>query len=273
MKEYDLIVIGSGVGMRLLGLAHEQGIKVAVIERGPMGGTCLNRGCIPTKVLTYLADIIMQAEHLNDLGVKIKVEEIDYPGIMKRMREHVDGISDKQMKSVDEDEKIDRYHGTGVFIEDYVIEINGERITAPNIIIASGSRPLLPPIKGLDEVDYLTNDEALRLMEQPQSMLIIGGGYVATEFGHFFSAVGTDVTIIGRNRYLVKNEDPDVSDLLKEELSKRMLVHTNFEVIEVKEKDGLKTVIAQNRATNEMKEFTGDVLLVAAGRRSNSDLL
>ncbi|MGY5855499.1 MAG: dihydrolipoyl dehydrogenase [Candidatus Thorarchaeota archaeon] len=272
MKEYDLIIIGSGVGMRLLGLAHEKGIKVAVIERGPMGGTCLNRGCIPTKILTYLADIIVQAEHLKDLGVKIKVEEIDYPGIMKRMRDHVDGISNRQMNMVEEDEKIDRFEGIGVFVKDYVIEVNGQRITAPKIIIASGSRPLIPQIKGLDDVDYLTNDEALRLMEQPKSLLIVGGGYVATEFGHFFSAVGSDVTIIGRNKYLVKNEDSDVSELLKDELSKRMQVYTNYEVIEVKEKEGLKIAVARNRENGKEEEFGGDALLVAAGRRSNTDL-
>jgi len=273
MKEYDLIIIGSGVGMRLLGLAHEKGIKVAVIERGPMGGTCLNRGCIPTKILTYLADIIVQAEHLKDLGVKIKVEEIDYPGIMKRMRDHVDGISNRQMNMVEEDEKIDRFEGIGVFVKDYVIEVNGQRITAPKIIIASGSRPLIPQIKGLDDVDYLTNDEALRLMEQPKSLLIVGGGYVATEFGHFFSAVGSDVTIIGRNKYLVKNEDSDVSELLKDELSKRMQVYTNYEVIEVKEKEGLKIAVARNRENGKEEEFGGDALLVAAGRRSNTCLL
>ena len=143
------------------------------------------------------------------------------------------------------------------------MEIDGEKIKAPNIIIAAGSRPLIPEIKGLDKVEYLTNDGALHLMEQPKSMLIIGGGYIATEFGHFFSAVGTDVTIIGRNQYLVKNEDPDVSDILKQELSKRMNVHTNHEE---------KVVIAKDRETGSTKEFRGEVLLVAAGRRSNADL-
>ena len=233
MKEYDIIVIGSGAGMSIASGAYEQGLKVAVIENGPMGGTCLNRGCIPTKILTYVADIITQAKHLEKLGVEVKIEKIDYPWIMKRMRDEVDGDSRKQGESVDAAEGIDWYKGTGAFVDDYTMEIDGERIKAPNIIIAAGSRPLIPDIKGLDKVQYVTNDGALHLMEQPKSMLIVGGGYIATEFGHFFSAVGTDVTIIGRNQYLVKNEDPDVSDILKQELSKRMNVHTNHEVIEV----------------------------------------
>jgi len=273
MKEYDLIVIGSGVGMRILGLANQQDVRVAVIEKGAMGGTCLNRGCIPTKILTYPADIIIQAEHLKDIGVKVKVEDIDFPSIMKRMREHVDGMSDRQSGMISEYDNIDLYRGIGVFTGDQILEVNGTKLTAPNIIIASGSRPLIPEIKGLDEVEYLTNDEALRLMEQPKSILIVGGGYVAAEFGHFFSAVGTEVTIIGRNKYLLKNEDHDVSDLLKEELLKRMKVFTNCEVVEVKEEKGFKIALAKNRDTNEIEEFSGEVLLLASGRRSNTDLL
>ncbi|MGY5870785.1 MAG: dihydrolipoyl dehydrogenase [Candidatus Thorarchaeota archaeon] len=272
MKNYDLIVIGSGAGMNVASAAYERGMKVALVEHGPMGGTCLNRGCIPTKILVYVADIIVQAQHLESLGVKIKIESIDYPAIMKRMRDEVDGSSQSQGKSVDAAEGIDWYKGTGKFVDDYTVEIEGEKIKAPNILIAAGSRPLVPDIKGLENVEYLLNDEALHLMEQPKSMIIVGGGYIATEFGHFFSAVGTDVTILGRNPYLVKNEDPDISEILREELSKRMNVKTNHEVIEVKEESGLKIVIARNRDTGETTEYKGEVLLIAAGRRSNADL-
>ncbi|MHA1948842.1 MAG: dihydrolipoyl dehydrogenase family protein [Candidatus Thorarchaeota archaeon] len=273
MKEYDLIIIGSGVGLRLLGKANDRGFRVAIIERGPSGGTCLNRGCIPTKILTYVADVIMEAEHLKELGVEVTIDKIDYPWIMQRMRERVESMSKGQEEWMASEENVDFYHGTGFFVDEYVIEVNGEILTAPNIIIASGSRPLIPNIKGLDKVEYLTNDGALHLMEKPKSMLIVGGGYVATEFGHFFSAVGTDVTIIGRNPYLVKNEDTDVSELLRDELSKRMNVHVNHEVVEVLERDGFKIVKAVNRETGEEIEFKGEFLLIAAGRRSNTDLL
>ena len=273
MKEYDLIIIGSGVGLRLLGKAINEGFSVAIIERGATGGTCLNRGCIPTKILTYVADVIIEAEHLEELGVIFKIDKIDYPMIMKRMRDRVDGMSGEQANWIESKENIDLYRGTGFFVGEYIVEVNGEKLTAPNIIIASGSRPLIPNIKGLDNVDYITNDGALHLMEQPKSMLIVGGGYGATEFGHFFSAVGTDVTIIGRNPYLVKNEDPDVSELLRQELSKRMNVHVNHEVIAVDEKDGSKIVRAINRETGNQVEFKGEVLLIASGRISNTDLL
>ena len=272
MKEYDLIVIGSGAGMNIVSEAYQQGLRVAVVEHGPMGGTCLNRGCIPTKILTYVADIVTQAKHLKELGVEVEIKKINYPWIMKRMREEVDGDSTMQGESVDSAEGLDWYKGTGAFVDDYTIEIDGEKIKAPNIIIAAGSRPLIPDIKGLDKVEYLTNDEALHLMEQPKSMLIVGGGYIATEFGHFFSAVGTDVTIIGRNKYLVKNEDHDVSEILKAELSQRMNVFTDHEVIEVKEENGEKIIIAKNRETGSTVEFRGEVILMASGRRSNADL-
>ncbi|TFG31394.1 dihydrolipoyl dehydrogenase [Candidatus Thorarchaeota archaeon] len=272
MKEYDLIVIGSGAGMNIASAAYDRGLNVAVIEHGPMGGTCLNRGCIPTKILTYVADIIVQTKHLEDLGVKTKIEHIDYHAIMQRMRDEVDGSSKQQGDSVDSAEGIDWYKGTGEFIDDYTLEINGEKIKSENIIIAAGSRPLIPDIKGLENVDYLTNDEALHLMEQPKSMIIVGGGYIAAEFGHFFSAVSTEVTIIGRNPFLVKEEDSDISEILREELSKRMNVLTNHEVIEVKEDEGTKVVIARNRSTGETSEHSGEVLLIAAGRRSNADL-
>jgi mycothione reductase len=272
MRKYDLIVIGSGAGMNVASAAYERGLSVAVVEHGPMGGTCLNRGCIPTKILTYVADVMIEAKNLENLGVRVKIEDIDYPWIMRRMRNEVDSSSKEQGDSVDQAEGIDWYKGTGSFVDDYIIEVNGERIKAPNIVIAAGSRPDIPEIKGLEQVGYLVEDDALHLMEKPDSMLIVGGGFIAAEFGHFFSAVGVDVTIIGRNERLVKTEDADISDILKMELSKRMKVLTNHEAVEAKEVDGKKVIVARDRKTGELKEFKGDVILVAAGRRSNADL-
>jgi len=273
MLKYDIIVIGSGAGLRIAFAAQQRNMKVAIIENGPFGGTCLNRGCIPTKILTSVADYIVQLDALNSLGVKTKIESIDYTWIMKRMRKKVDDWSIDQAKELDEIKGVDWYRGTGKFLEDYVIEINDIRITADNIFISAGSRPFIPDIKGLNEIDYVTSDQALHLMEQPKSIIIIGGGYIAAEFGHFFSAVGTDVTILGRNQYLIKDEDNDASELLREQLSKRMTVEINHEVIEIKEEAGIKIAIARNRVTKETKEFKGEVILIATGRRSNVDLL
>ncbi|MHA1903492.1 MAG: dihydrolipoyl dehydrogenase [Candidatus Thorarchaeota archaeon] len=272
MKEYDVIVIGSGAGMAIASAAYEQGMKVAVVENGPMGGTCLNRGCIPTKILTYVADVIVELEHAERVNLKAKVEEVDFPALMQRMRHETYGDAVEMGKSINRAEGLDWYNVTGEFIKDYTMKVGDETIKAPHIFIVAGSRPNIPDIKGLDKTEYLTNKTVLELTEQPKSMIIIGGGYISTEFGHFFSAIGTDVTIIGRNPYLVKEEDTDVSELLKEELSQRMNVLTNHESIEISESNGLKKVVARDQESGEKKEFHAEAILMATGRRSNADL-
>ncbi len=273
MKKYDVIVVGSGAGMSIASAAYERGMKVAVVEHGPMGGTCLNRGCIPTKILTYVADLIVQTEHMEKLGVKARIEEIDFGRIMDRMRHEVQGDSKMQGDSVDAAVGLDWYKETGEFVKDYTLRVGNEEITAPNIFIVSGERPFIPPIEGIEEISFLDSKTALDLTEKPKSMVIIGGGFIAAEYGHFFSAVGVDVTIVGRNQYLVKQEDHDISELLKQELSKRMSVHTNKEAIRVYEKDGMKFVVTKDKSSGEEREFKGEVVLVASGRIPNSDLL
>jgi dihydrolipoamide dehydrogenase len=188
------------------------------------------------------------------------------------MRKEVDSSSQQQGDSVDAADGLDWYRSVGEFIDDYTMEVEGKKIRSNSIIIAAGSRPLIPKIKGIDEVKYLTNDEALHLMEKPESLIIVGGGYIAAEFGHFFSAMGAEVTIIGRNQYLVKNEDHEASEILREALAERMNVYTNHEVIEAKEENGQKIVLAKDRETGETKKFKGQHLLIATGRRSNADL-
>lgn len=273
MEEYDIVVIGAGSGIRIAFSAQQRGLKVALVESGPIGGTCLNRGCIPSKILTSIADYIVQLDALSSLGVKTSIESIDYQGIMKRMRKKVDDWAIRQGKEVNETNGIDWFEGIGEFVNKNTISVNCKKIHAKHIFITSGSRPLIPNIKGLEDTEYVTSDEAFHLMEQPKSIIIIGGGYVAAELGHFFSAIGTKVTILGRNGYLIKNEDNDVSELLREQLSKRMIVETNTEVIEVKQKNATKIAVAKKKDTGEIKEFEAEILLVAAGRQSNTDLM
>ena len=273
MKEYDVIVIGSGAGMNVASAAYERGMKVAVVEHGPMGGTCLNRGCIPTKILTYVADLIVQTEHMEKLGVKARIEEIDFQGIMNRMRNEVQSDSKMQGESVDAAEDLDWYKETGEFIRNYTLKVGEEEIKAPNIFIVSGERPFIPPIEGLESIGYLDSKTALDLTERPCSMIIVGGGFIAAEYGHFFASVGVDVTILGRNPFLVKKEDNDVSELLKRELRKRMKVVTNHEVIRAFERNDMKVVVTKDRENNEETEYEAEVILIAAGRIPNSDLL
>lgn len=273
MKEYDVIVIGSGAGMNVAANAVNAGMRVAVIEHGPMGGTCLNNGCIPSKILLYPADVIRSLQESSKLGIKASVNDIDFQWIMNRMRNYVGKDSKEMEKGASHVESLGLYRQTGEFIGDYKMKVGKEKITAPKIIIASGSRPLIPPVEGLQETGYLDNISVLNLKRPPKSLIIMGGGYIACEYGHFFSAMGTQVTILGRNPRLLKNEDPEISEIVKGRFSQYAKIYTGYEAVKVGKEGGLKFVLAKNRQDNKPYKFTAQEIMVAAGRRSNSDLL
>ncbi|HII06758.1 MAG TPA: dihydrolipoyl dehydrogenase [Methanotrichaceae archaeon] len=273
MKNYDLIVIGSGAGMIIASRGIRAGMKVALVDHGPMGGTCLNNGCIPSKVLIYPADAIRALEAAKAVGVEGRVEKVDFDLIMKRMHSIVDEGRRGMEKSAEGTENLDWYRGWGEFVGDLEMKVGEETITAPKIAIASGSRALVPPIPGLEEAGYLDNISVLALKRPPKSLTILGGGYIACEFGHFFSAVGTEVTILGRNHHLLKNEDTEISDIVKTRLSRHVNVKTGHEVVKVEWEDGKKVVSALDRDADEIREFAADEVMVALGRRSNSDIL
>jgi mycothione reductase len=273
MKKYDAIVIGSGCGMNIVEEALGHGLKVALVDRGPLGGTCANLGCIPSKMLIFAADRIAEIQEAKKLGIEAEIRNIDFGFIMERMRKSLRENQEHMRQGIAEAENLDFYEGEGQFVDDYTIEVNGETIKGDKVFIASGSRPLIPPIKGLDGVDYLTNETALQLKERPESLIIIGGGYIAVEYGHFFAAVGTKVTMLEMADRLVLAEEPEISKLLKKELSQRMDVNTSVQAEEVKGNGRSVTVIVNDLKAGRKKEFTAQRILVAVGRRSNADLL
>jgi mycothione reductase len=273
MKKYDAIVIGSGCGMNIVEEALGHGLKVALVDRGPLGGTCANLGCIPSKMLIFAADRIAEIQEAKKLGIEAEIRNIDFGFIMERMRKSLRENQEHMRQGIAEAENLDFYEGEGQFVDDYTIEVNGETIKGDKVFIASGSRPLIPPIKGLDGVDYLTNEAVLQLKERPESLIIIGGGYIAVEYGHFFAAVGTKVTMLEMADRLVLAEEPEISKLLKKELSQRMDVNTSVQAEEVKGNGRSVTVIVNDLKAGRKKEFTAQRILVAVGRRSNADLL
>ncbi len=275
MKEYDVVAIGTGSAMGIIsGLLDkgENSLRIAVVEKDTPGGICLTRGCIPSKLILYPAEMVSYIENAKKFGIDAKIENIDFTYIMKRMRkkigEDVSGIKN----GLEKNRHIDFYNTTGKFVDDYTMKVGSSTIHGEKFILCSGSRPLIPPIKGLKEIDYLTSESFLKLKKLPISMIIIGGGYIAAEYGFFLSKMGSDVTIIGRNPQLVPGEEGNISSLLKHELSRDMKIYTGYEVVSLEKKGNEKVVNAVGRNDETIRLAAQDIL-IATGRKSNSDIL
>ena len=273
MTKYDVMVIGTGAGAIIAENALSHGMSVALVDKGPLGGTCLNLGCIPSKMLVYPADRIVEIEQAKKFGIHAEIHEIDFGAIMQRMRMKVRMGEQHVREAIRLSDGLDFYEGEGHFVADSTLEVKGKKISAKKIFIAAGARPVVPAGVGLEDVGYLTNESVLGLKERPLSMIIIGGGYIAAEYGHFFAAMGTKVTIIQRNKRLLPQEEPELSELLLGEMRKRMEVRTATEVVRVKAVEGGCLVTGKEALSGETKEFSAQTVLVVAGRRSNADLL
>ena len=273
IEQYDVIVIGSGSGASIVEAYLYQGAKVAQVDRGPLGGTCLNVGCIPSKMLIFVADRAMEIQESKKLGIDAQVKSIDFRAIMQRMRSTVDETRSHIREAIQQTEALDFYEEEGRFVSDYTLQVGTKRIRGQKIFIACGARPFIPPIKGIDEVEYLTNESVFQLRQRPESLLIVGGGYIGAEFAHFFAAMGSRVILVGRNTRLVPDEEPEISELLKEKMARRMDVRTNAEVVEVKKKEKGYLVTAEEGDSNHREKFVAEKIMIAAGRKSNADLL
>jgi mycothione reductase len=272
-KEYDIVIIGSGAGASLIEDALSHGKSVALVDRGPAGGTCLNVGCIPTKLIVYPADRIMEIREAGRFGIQAAVSRVDFAAIMDSMRSHVKKSSDRMQKALKESKEIDFYFGEAHFSGDYRLEVNNVTIRGKTIFIASGARPSIPQINGIESIEYLTNESVLQLTQLPESIAIVGGGYIAVEFAHFFEAMGSQVTLIQKNERLVPEEEPAVSEVLRTSLARRMKIHLNAEAIEASSIGSKTTVVAKELTTGKLIEVIVERVLIAAGRRSNADIL
>jgi mycothione reductase len=273
MEKFDVIVIGSGSGMVVVSRALEEGLKVALVEKGPLGGTCLNNGCIPSKVLIYPADVISTLKDAKNVGVDGAVNKADFSFIMKRAWD----IIHKERKGMEEGIKsrndLTWYKETGEFVGDYKLKVGDETIMAPKIVIASGARPSIPPVEGLKESGFIDNVSLLDLKGLPASVAIIGAGYIGCEFGHFFSALGSEVTLIGRHPTVLKDEDPEISAIVTKVLSRDLRFLANHSATKVEKQGDKKIVYAKDRKTGKAVRVEADEVMVATGRKSNSDLL
>lgn len=276
MENYDLIVIGTGSAMNYINhiIDSNPEMKIAVIDKDEPGGICLTRGCIPSKTLLYPAELIREVENATRFGIKLEIENIDFLGIMERMRRKIGEEIEAIRKSLTGNPYLDYYHESAEFTSPYTLKVGEKTLHSEMIFLCTGSRPAIPPVKGLEEAGYLTSDTVLELVECPKRLAILGGSYIAAEYGHFFSAMGAEVTVIGRNSQFLPQEEPEISRLAMIKMSEYMRIITNHEAIEVrKEENGQKTVIAKERNSGQEVRITVDEILVATGRVPNTDIL
>ena len=276
MENYDLIIIGTGSAMNYINTIIDSNpkIRIAVIDKDEPGGICLTRGCIPSKILLYPAELIRQLETTSTFGIKLEIKNIDFLAIMERMRRKIGEDIEAIKESLADNPYLDYYHESAEFIEPYTLKVGEKTLHSEMIFLCTGSKPAIPPVKGLEEAGYLTSDTVLKLTKCPKKLAILGGGYIAAEYGHFFSAMGAEVTVIGRNSRFLPQEEPEISRLASMKMSEYMQIITNHEAIEIqKESNGQKTVIAKERNLGQEVKITVDEILVATGRVSNTDIL
>ncbi len=276
MKEYDLVSIGTGSAISIVEamISENPKVKVAVIDKDEPGGICLTRGCIPSKLLLYPAELIRTIEKARTFGIDSETKNVDFKAVMERMRNIIHRDINKIRQGLSQSKHVDYYPEAAEFVAPYTLKVGKETIKAKMIILGTGSKPTVPPITGIEETGYFTSDTILTISELPKSINIVGGGYIAAEYSHFLSAMGAQVTIIGRNPQFIPTEEPEVSALAKRELEKHVTIITNHEVKEAKvTKDGKKLLVAVNRETGKKLEVTADELLIATGRASLSGVL
>ena len=285
MEEFDILVIGSGSGLDVANAAAKRGESVAVVEKGRLGGTCLNRGCIPSKMLLYHADVRETIERADEFRIDASVKCVDFEGIVREVNEEVREDSESIRRGLRSSSSHSLYEGEARFVDERTVEVSGgendgTRLRAETVVVAAGTRPAVPGIDGIESVSYLTSKEALQLEAPPEHLVIVGGGYIAAELAHFFGAFGSEVSIIGRRPHLLPDADREVAEAFTERYAERFDVHTGYEATAVSEEDGRVTVEARpypdaDADADGSKEVavTGDELLLAAGRVPNTDVL
>lgn len=269
MRTYDLLVIGAGSG-NMLFTPELSGLRAAIVEPGRFGGTCLNRGCIPSKMLVVAADAARTVATAERLGVHAAVEKVDWPGIRDRVFGRIDPIHDAAV-AYRRSHDVDVYTEPARFVGPHELRVGDDVIRADQIVIATGSRPVIPDIAGLDQVGYHTSDTIMRIDHLPESMLIIGGGFIAAEMGHVFSAFGSRVSIVQRGDRMLTNADTDIATCFTEHAAERFDLRLQTIVIGVEPRgSGVTATIERENARDTV---TADALLVATGRRPNTDVL
>ena len=274
MNHFDLVIVGTGSGNSIVSAALDHW-RIAIVEEGVFGGTCLNRGCIPTKMFVHAADAAETIRHSGHLGIDGTVDGVRWDDIRDRVFDRIDPIA-----AGGEEYRTHRcanvavFKGRGVFSgmkELVVTAADGTTttVTGSRFVLAAGARPMLPAIDGLDGVTFHTSDSVMRLESLPKRMVIVGGGFIAVELAHVFAAYGVDVTIVHRSALLLRHFEHEVAQVVTAAFRKRTNLQLNRQPVAVSEdSDGVISL-----TLDEGTVIESDVLLITTGRTPNSDVL
>ena len=274
----DFVILGSGSTAFAAALTAQELQKTAVMtEARPIGGTCVNRGCLPSKNLIGAAKIIHDARNPRYSGLTACAMDLDFAALVEQKDAVVHDYRKKKYENLVSDH-IRVESGQVRFLDPHTVEVDGKQLVGEKVLIATGSRPVLPDIDGLDRVPYLTSDlltadEPMELRELPQSLLIVGGGYIALELGQMFSRFGTTVTIVERNTQLLAHGyEPEVGRTIA-----AIFAHEGIQIVfnataKAVRQDGSE-VVATALVAGRERQYRAERLLVATGRRPNTDTI
>lgn len=272
--EYDLIVVGGGMaGLPVSIKSAHKGQDVALVEDDLLGGTCLNRGCIPTKTMIRSAEVADLIDRAEEFGIAVDGEaQTDMAAVVERQRAVVESIRTGAYDNVETAENLDLIEGHGVFESPTDIAVNDRVLHADTIVINTGARPATPPIDGVDTVDTLDSTSALELSEVPEHLVVIGGGYVGCEYAQMYARFGADVTVLQRPNCLLPDEEPDVSGVIEAVFeSEDIDVHTGTTVDQL-ERDGSQVEVTAS-TNGEPVTIDASHVMLATGRQPNTDRL
>ena len=269
--EFDLVILGTGSGNSLV-VPQMDGWRIAIIERGVFGGTCLNRGCIPSKMLIYAADVADTIRHASKYGVHATFDGADWPAIRDRVFNRIDPIAEGGRQYRHSLDNIVVFEGDARFVAERTLEVNGVRVRGQQVVIAAGARPFIPEVPGLTDGPFHTSDTVMRVDRLPEHLIVLGGGFIAAELGYVFHSLGSKVTMINRSNRLLRAEDHDISARFTElapELFDEVVLGAAIDRVV----HGEGGVAVHVRTADGEQAIEGDVLLVATGRRANGDQL
>ncbi|MCA1063836.1 mercury(II) reductase [Rossellomorea sp. AcN35-11] len=271
--DYDFLIIGSGGAAFSAAIqASENGLRVAMVEKGEVGGTCVNIGCVPSKTLLQAGYIQSQSANQPFRGLKTSANQPDMSELQKQKDQLVRQLRKEKYEDLIQDYALDFFKGEGFFLDQHTISVNGKDLTSKSFLIATGASPFIPDIPGLKETSFLTSTSALELKKVPNHLVIIGSGYIALELGQMYRHLGADVTLMQRSSRFLKQYDPEISEAVENVLKEegiRLLKGVQYQKIE--EKKGHKFVHIE--VDGKTKVIQGDHLLVASGRKPNTENL